>query len=165
MIPWQHLVRWGGGSQDLQDRSGSIPEDSTWGGNLIFRHHRCNYRKHCASSSIHFHFQDKKPSPSSEAASSSPEASTAKKSNVWIPEQQNIYIEFTIHRHQHQHQHQHHHHHQHQHQHHHHHQDVHQSYFLPHDEDCVGRPWAVTRVSLACLRVSPLQTTHSLTTQ
>ena len=103
MIPWQHLVRWGGGSQDLQVRSGSIPEDSTWGGNLIFRHHRCNYRKHCASSSIHFHFQDKKPSPSSEAASSSPEASTAKKSNVWIPE--NIYIEFTIHCHHHQHHH------------------------------------------------------------
>ena len=41
------------------------------------------------------------------------------------------------------------------HHHNNHQQDLHQSHFLPHDEDCVGRPWAVTRVSLAaCLRVS-----------
>ena len=41
-------------------------------------------------------------------------------------------------------------------------QDVHQSHFLPHDEDCVGRPWAVTRVSLRLLARLPLQTTHLL---
>ena len=44
-------------------------------------------------------------------------------------------------------------------------QDVHQSHFLPHDEDCVGRPWAVTRVSLRLLACASPATNYSLTTQ
>ena len=50
------------------------------------------------------------------------------------------------------------------HKHHNRQQNVDQSYFLPRDEDCDGRPWAVTRVSLPCLRVSP-RYNYSLTTQ
>ena len=51
------------------------------------------------------------------------------------------------------------------HHHHNHKQDVHQSHFVPHDEDCVGRPWAVTRVSLRLLACASPATNYSLTTQ
>ena len=51
------------------------------------------------------------------------------------------------------------------HHHNNHQQDLHQSHFLPHDEDCVGRPWAVTRVSLRLLACASPATNYSLTTQ